>query len=130
MTRLEDFLALPDVANEMAEVTLKRLGTIKFKPMTNEQYNSYSARCRGKFNKNGVTFDSNKFSMLVICNQCVEPDFSNAAFLQQAGCQTPEDFINKKLLPGEITDIANAISKASGFDIDNIDEKIDEAKNS
>lgn len=128
MTTLEDFLALPNVADEEIEIKLKRF-SIKAKPLTNDKYNEFSARCRGKFNKNGVTWDSNKFNMLIICNQCIDPDFSNAVFLQKAGCQTPDEFINKKLLPGEITEIANQIVKASGFDVDNLNEKIEEAKN-
>ena len=106
----------------------KRLGTLKVRPMNIEKYNEFQNRCRGKMTKNGVSFDTTKFNTLVVANQVVEPDFSSVSFLQRVGCSTPVEFINRKLLPGELVDIADAIISLSGFETD-INKDIDEAKN-
>lgn len=131
MTTLQDFLALPNVNEEIEEVFInKRLGSFKIKPMSNEQYNEYLNRCRkvaiGKNSK--VDFDSAKYSLLLVTNHVVEPNFSDAAFLQQAGFNNPRDFINAKLRAGEIQTIAEKVADISGLNGD-IEEKIEEAKN-
>lgn len=129
MTLLEDFINLPDVGSEVVEIDGgKRLGKLKVKPMNIEKYNEFQNRCRGKMTKNGVSFDTTKFNTLVVANQVVEPDLSDASFLQRVGCSTPVEFINRKLYPGELIDIADAIITLSGFETD-INKDIDEAKN-
>ena len=129
MNDLENFLALPDVTELVEEVFVSdRLGKFKVRPMTMDEFSSYQKRCRGKINKDGVNFDSGKFNLLVVKGQVVEPDFSNAEFLKKAKCNTPEEFISRKLLVGEIAKLSEEISRISGFDTD-INEDIEEAKN-
>ena len=129
MNELEDFLALPDITDMVAEVEVsERLGKFKIKPMTMDDFSEYQKRCTGKVNRNGVNFDSAKFNILVVKNQTVFPDFSNAEFLKKAKCNTPEEFITKKLLVGEITKLSEEITKLSGFDTD-INKDIEDAKN-
>ena len=128
--RLNDFLALPNVQDITEEVFLnKRLGKFVIKPMGVRQHKSYQNRCRGKANRDGVSFDSTKFNMLIVTNQVVSPDFSKADFLTKAGFNTAEDFIEAKLLPGEVAELASKICEISGFNLD-INEDIDNAKNS
>lgn len=129
MNSLEDFLALPDVNNIVEEVLVsKRLGKFKVKAMTADEHGEYMNRSRGKVNKKGVDFDSAKFNLLICAGQTISPDFTNAELLQKSGCATPAELIKKKLLAGEIAELANKICEISGFDSD-INEDIDEAKN-
>jgi len=129
MSRLDDFLSLPNVTDVVEEVYInKRLGTFKIKPMTNAQYNEYLSRCKGKYTREGVNFDNGKYNLLIVANHVIDPDFSNAEFLAKVGCQTARDFINAKLKAGEIQDIAEKIAEISGIGGD-INEQVEEAKN-
>ena len=126
---LEQFLALEDVDNIQEEVFVsKRLGKFKVKAMTADEHGEYIKRSRGKINKDGTNFDSTKFNLLVITGQTIMPDFSNAELLRKANCSTAAELVKKKLLAGEIAELANQICKISGFDTD-INEDIEEAKN-
>jgi len=132
MSKLQDFLALPDVTDITEEIYInERLGTFTVKPLTEKQWTNYRNRCKGKINKQGMDFDSGKFNLLIIAGQIVEPNFSDGDFLTKAGCSTASEFITKKFLAGEIADIAEKITKVSGFDpeTNDINEDIEEAKN-
>lgn len=129
MNELELFLKLPDVDNIIEEVYVsKRLGKFKVKAMSSDEFSNYQKRARGKFKKDGIDFDSAKFNLLIVAGQTIYPDFNNAELLQKANCATGADFIKKKLLPGEIAELATKIQEISGFDTD-INEDIEEAKN-
>jgi hypothetical protein len=126
---LEEFLALPDVENIEEEVFVsKRLGKFKVKAMTQDEFGEYQKRARGKISKDGIDFDTTKFQLMMVAGQTVEPNFKDAELLKKAGCATAIDFIKKKLLVGEIAELASQIQKVSGFDSD-INEDIEEAKN-
>ena len=129
MTTLEDFLNMPNVADEVKEIYVnKRLGTFKVKPMTIDRHKEFQDRCRGKFNKDGVSFDQAKFNLLIIENQVIEPNFSSADFLARAGFSNPRDFIKAKFYPGDVLEIAQKVCEISGFETD-INEDVEEAKN-
>ena len=127
MTTLDDFLALPDVANEMETIKIKRIGELVVKPMTHDQFASYQARTK-KVTNRGVEIDSGKLNLLIVAGQTVKPDFSNAEFLAKANCSTAQEFIKRKFKAGEIAELANRITEISGFDID-FNESVEEAKN-
>jgi len=129
MSKLVDFLALPDISSMEEIVKINdRIGEITIKPMTQTQWESYRARCTGKVGKKGVDFDSEKFNSLIMVGQVVNPNFSDADMLGKARCSTASEFISKKILPGEVAEIISRITKLSGFDND-INEDIEEAKN-
>ena len=129
MSNLEKFIAMPDVKDVTEEVYInERIGSVKIKPMTNAEYNSYLARCRGKLTKSGVSFDDGKYNILVLRNHVIDPNFCDAEALNKAGYTTPDDFINAKLKAGEIQDIVIKIAELSGIG-GAIDEAIEEAKN-
>lgn len=129
MGELVDFLSLPDVSDIVEEVYVsERLGKFKVKALTQEQHQEFMNRSKGKLKKNGVEFDSNKFQLLIVANQVIEPNFNNAELLQKAKCATATDLIKKKILPGEIAIIADKVLEISGFDNDLVDV-IEEAKN-
>lgn len=130
MNDLEKFLALPDVDNMIEEVFVsKRLGTFKVKAMTQTEFKDYQKQAQGKIGKKGVDFDVGKFNLLMVAGQTVYPDFHNAELLEKAGCPNmPEKFITRKLLAGEIAELAKKIQEISGFD-NEPEEDIEEAKN-
>lgn len=127
---LDDFLNLPNVDDIVEEVFVsERLGKFKVKAMTADEHNKYIKMAKGKISKNNIDFDSGKFNLLICIGQTVFPDFNNAELLRKAGCpDMPEMFIKKKLLAGEIAELATQICKISGFDTD-LSEDIKEAKN-
>lgn len=130
MTNLDEFLAMPDVTDITEEVFVsKRLGKFKVKAMSMQDFSDYQKKCTGgRVTKKGVNFDSTKFNLLIVAGQTVEPDFNNAEFLKKANCLNAMEFIQKKLLVGEISELAKQIQAISGFDTD-INEDVEEAKN-
>lgn len=129
MSRLDDFLNLPNVAEQREQIYVNsRLGTVTIKPMTVQEHKSYQDRCKGKINKGGTTFDSSKFNVLIVANQVVDPNLADADFLKKAGYPTAVDFINAKFYSGEVSEIARKVCEISGFDLDP-NEEIEEAKN-
>lgn len=126
--KLEDFLELPDITDLTEEVELKRLGKVKIKALSSEEYNGTMKKHRKLDRKGNVIFDDNAFKLDIISNKLVEPDFSNAEFLKKAKFSTAKEFINAKLLPGEIQELSDQILQLSGFDSD-INDDIEEAKN-
>ena len=126
---LEQFLALPDVDGIEEDVYVsKRLGTFKVRAMTQDDFKDYQRQASGKLNKKGLNFDIAKFNLLMVAGQTLSPDFSNAELLKKANCATPVELISKKLLAGEIAELAKQIQLISGFD-NEPEEDIEEAKN-
>lgn len=129
MSRLDDFLNFQDVDTMTSEIYInERLGIFKVKPLTTTKHNEFRNRCLTKNKKGEITTDLNKFNLLVITEQTVEPDLSNADFLAKVGCQTAREFVERKFLSGEVQSIASKILEISGFNID-INEQVEEAKN-
>ena len=130
MNSLEEFLALPDVTEIIEEVFVsKRLGKFKVKAMSQDDFREYQKKAQGKIGKKGVDFDIAKFNLLMVAGQTVYPNFNDAELLKKAGCPNmPELLITKKLLAGEIAELASKIQEISGFD-GNLQEDIEEAKN-
>lgn len=124
MSKLEDFIKFQDVSEMEEEIYInERLGTFKIKPLSGEKNEEFRKR---SLSKNGT--DINKFQLLIVSEQVIEPELSNADFLAKTGCQTAREFIERKFKAGEIATIANKILEISGFNVD-INEKVEEAKN-
>ena len=96
--------------------------------MTQDEFGEYQKRARGRISKDGIDFDTGKFQLLMVAGQTVEPDFKNAELLKKCNCVSSTDLIKKKLLSGEIAELARQIQIVSGFDTDS-KEDIEEAKN-
>jgi hypothetical protein len=132
-SRLDDFLALPNLADVTEDVTIERLGTFKVSPMSKTQYDNYNSRCEKRDSKGRfVRLDLSKYSLMVVVNHVIDPDFSNAEFLSKVGCATAEEFIKTKFKAGEINELFERISMVSGFDYGGaeLQEEVEEAKNS
>lgn len=129
MNNLESFLALPDVDNIVEEVFVsKRVGTFKVKAMTQDDFRNYQRVAQSKISKKGFDFDISKFNLAMVAGQTVEPDFTSKELLTKCGCVLPEQLVQKKLLAGEIAEVARKIQEISGFD-NEPEEDIEEAKN-
>lgn len=129
MSKLEKFLELQDVSEMQENVFVSdRLGTFAVRPLSEPKRKEYRARSKDKKGD----FDQEKFQMLTIVGQTIEPNLSNADFLSKANCRTAQEFIERKFLSGEIDSLAEGILTASGFTKDGsekLQEDIEEAKN-
>lgn len=132
MSTLLEFLIENPVDDLTSEVIVSnRLAKFPFKikAMTGPEFSDYQklATRIGKHKK--VEFDSKLFNEQVVLNHTVEPNFRDAENIKKAGCTTPEQFLYKSLLAGEIAELSQQISELSGFNRD-IEATIEEAKNS
>lgn len=132
MGQLMDFLIDDINVNEdIEEITLSsRLKEFKFKirPVSRKDFNKFKAECR-TVKKKQIIFNDTAFDEKIILKGCVEPNFSDTEFIEKAKCQTPGELINKVLKAGEIQDLVNAITELSGFDEEDTEELVEEAKN-
>jgi hypothetical protein len=132
MSKLLEFLIENPVDNVTEEIIIsQRLKNFPFKikAMTGQEFSDYQKLATAFGKKKKISFDSSKFNEQVVLNHTVEPNFRDAEGIKAAGCLTPEQFLYRSLLAGEISELANRISVLSGFDTD-IDEAVEEAKNS
>ena len=129
MSKLDDFLNLTDVCEIKKEITVN-LGGKDFKlvirPITESEHTEFQRRSN-VINKNKVTFDSGKYSSLVLEACIIEPNFKDAEFLKKANCVSATEFINKKFPAGVVADISQKIQELSGFE--SYDLEIENAKN-
>lgn len=128
---LLDFLTAQQVGNETLDVVISDRFPAPFtiKVIGQDAFNEIQKRCKIRDKKKTVVdFDNLRFSVLVIAEGCIEPNFRNAEALSKAGCPDAETFIKKCMKPGEIAQLYTEISKLSGFD-DDAGELIEEAKN-
>ncbi|MBN2980112.1 phage tail assembly chaperone [Cohnella algarum] len=132
---LQDFLNANPVDNLTEEVVVSPRfkdqdgNPLKFriKAMTNKVFDDLRKRhTRVKGRKS--EFDAGAFNLSVVIGHTLEPSFKDAASLQKLGCDTPEEYVERVLLAGEVTTLVNEIQKLSGFDIDMAD-LVEEAKN-
>ncbi len=130
---LVQYLAQNQVEGVVEEV---RIGgrlkefTFKVKPINQSQFNHYQ-RIATTIGKKGqaTKFDNGKFNELVIINHVVEPNFRSTEVLATVDAKTPEEYINKVFLAGEIVQLGEQISEISGFGT--TDEELEiEVKNS
>lgn len=97
--------------------------------MSGEQFSAYQKEATAIGRHKKVNFDSKRFNELVVINHTVNPNFKDADTIKKAGCQTPEQFLYLSLRAGEVVELANQISRLSGFDTDP-EALVDEVKNS
>lgn len=132
MSGLIDFLIENPVDNVFDEVIVsERLKKFPFriKAISGPQFSEYQKQATTIGKKRKVTFDSKLFNELVILNHVIEPNFKSADSIKKAGCSTPEQFLYRSLLSGEIQELAQQINSLSGFE-NEADEVVEEAKNS
>ncbi len=118
---------------EFDVIPSERIGKIlkgrafKVRAMTNTEYRSFM---KGAYTtRNGRReFDNIKFVETIVLNCTTEPNFRKADSIEKAGCSTPDEFMHKVLLPGEIDKLGNEIARHSGFGVQDIDEAYEDTK--
>lgn len=129
MSKLDDFLNLADVNEIRDNITVNVGGkdfTLTIRPLTEAEHLEFQRRSN-VITKNKITFDSGKYSNLVIEACIVEPNFRDADFLKRINCVSATEFINRKFPAGVVSDISEKIQKLSGFESYNME--IENAKN-
>ena len=131
MGSLLEFLIQNPVDDVTEEIIVsKRLEKFPFKikAMSGQEFGEYQKLATAIGKKKKISFDTQKFNEQVVLNHVVEPNFRDATSIKSAGCTSPEQFLYRSLLAGEISELSNKISMLSGFDSD-LEETIEEAKN-
>ena len=129
MSKLDDFLNLNDVSEIKKTIKVNIGGKdldIVIRAITEAEHTEFQRRSN-VINKNKITFDSGKYSNLVLEACIVEPNFKDAEFLKKAGCVSATEFINKKFPAGVVSDISQKIQELSGFE--SYEMEIGNAKN-
>ncbi|MFS8534840.1 MAG: hypothetical protein FWJ65_06735 [Limnochordales bacterium] len=136
MSKLQEFLNSHPIKGLTAEVAVsdrfkdEKGNVLKFKisAMTNPQWEHYRREAMTIKTKQG-TLDLNldKLNKLIVINHTIDPNFKDAASIQALGCQTPEEYLDAVLLPGELAQLSQEIQRLSGFKP--MDELVEEAKN-
>ncbi|WP_250278889.1 phage tail assembly chaperone [[Clostridium] colinum] len=100
----------------------------KIKPILFEDLNRLKKKATF-IDKNGqVIIDEGKLNTLCIIEATLEPTFKDIKSMEKLNVNTPEQYLNKVLLAGEIDRLIKEILNISGF-IESIDELVCDIKN-
>lgn len=136
MSSLQDFLNRHPVDHIIDEVVVSprfqdengKIMKFKIQAMTNRTFEDL----RKRFTKMGkgrkIEFDAQGFHNAVVIEHTLDPDFKDAASIKKLGCASPEEYLGKVLLAGEISTLVQEIQKLSGFDVE-MEELVEEVKN-
>lgn len=134
---LQEFLNNNPVDGLTAEVVISdrfkdekgNLLKFKIRAMSSDEFEDCRKRSMtisgGK--RRNVDLDLRKFNNAIVINNTIDPSFKDAESIKQLGCTTPEQYLSKVLLPGEIQELSSQIQQLSGFR--EMDELVEEAKN-
>lgn len=133
---LQEFLNNNPIDNLTEEVVVSprfkdekgNLLKFKIKAMTGREFDDIRRSAMQIKKGRKVEFDAQKFNLQVVINHTLVPDFKDAASIRKLGCHTPEEYVQKVLLAGELATLAQKIQELSGFDVE-MDELVEEAKN-
>lgn len=136
MSTLQDFLNSNPVEGLTEDVAVSsrfkdaegNLLKFKIKAMSGPEFEDIRKRSTTILKKGKVEFNAQRFNNACVINNTVEPSFKDAESIKKLGCSTPEEYLNKVLLPGEIATLSEHIQKLSGFETD-MEELVEEAKN-
>lgn len=136
---LQEFLNKTNVTSIEEEVAISQrlknpetgeLFKFKIRPLTDKEWESArsEATTLPKKAKERSKFNNSYFNDRVVLAATIYPNFKDAESIQSLGCISPEQYLHKVLLPGEIAELSTRIVQLSGFTED-IDELIEESKN-
>lgn len=133
---LQDFLNANPVDNLTEEVAVSprfkdkegKLLKFKIKAMTSQQFDEIRKSSTEIRKGRKVEFDAQKFNLKMVIEHTISPDFKHAESIQNLGCRTPEEYVQRVLLAGEVSTLASKIQELSGFDFD-MEALVEEAKN-
>ena len=133
---LQEFLNSHPIDNLTEEVVISsrfkdekgNLLKFKIKAMTSAEFDEIRRASMQIRKGRKVEFDAQKFNLKVVVNHTIVPNFKDAESIKKLGCHTPEEYVQKVLLAGEVATLAQKIQELSGFDVE-MDELVEEAKN-
>jgi hypothetical protein len=133
---LQEFLNNHPIDNLTEEVVVSsrfkdekgNMMKFKIKAMTSREFDEIRRSAMQIKKGRKVEFDAQKFNLQVVIHHTLVPDFKDAASIRKLGCHTPEEYVQKVLLAGELATLAQKIQELSGFDVE-MDELVEEAKN-
>lgn len=74
--------------------------------------------------------DQNKLVDLMMAEAVLQPDLTSKKLQESWGCVAdPAGVLKKMLSAGQYTDLGQAVQEISGFDIDSMDNYVEQAKN-
>lgn len=127
---LIEAIAEPEVFEVVPSERLKKVlkgRVFKVRAMTNAEYRAFTKQAYTL--RNGKReFDNIKFVESVVMDCTIEPNFRKAESIEKAGCTTPDEYLHKVLLPGEIDKLGNEIARHSGFGVQDVEEAYEDAK--
>lgn len=121
---LQEFICNNPVDNITKDVVISKRFTddvgnvfkFKIKAVTGEQFADYRKQALTINTSDGTTnFNIQKFNELLVLNHCVNPNFRDAGSIDKTKTITPENFMYKTLLAGEISALVEEITALSGF---------------
>ncbi|MCC8435482.1 XkdN-like protein [Brevibacillus sp. M2.1A] len=135
MSTLQDFLNANPVDNLTDEVYISERFKdkdgnpflFKIRAMTNREFNDIRKRAT-KIKGRKAEFDAEAFNKAIVIEHTIVPDFKNVESLKSLGCATPDQYLERVLLSGEVVELASQIQKLSGFDTE-METLVEEAKN-
>lgn len=133
---LQEFLNANPVDNLTEEVVISPRfkdgegNPLKFtiKAMTPAEFEDVRKRATRILKNKQVDFDSQKFNLSIVVNNTVNPDFKHADSIKKLGVNSPEEYVQRVLLAGELTTLVQKINELSGFDVA-MNELVEEVKN-
>ncbi|KZS45700.1 XkdN-like protein [Paenibacillus glucanolyticus] len=133
---LQDFLNANPVDNLTEDVSIsprfkdEKGNPLKFtiKAMTPGEFEDIRKKATQIKKGKKVEFDNQLFNLSIAINHTVSPDFRNAESIKKLGVATPEDYVQKVLLAGELSTLVQKINELSGFDVA-MNDLVEEVKN-
>lgn len=134
---VEDFLA----ENVKPKVETKKINFKGFKSpfiiqaLTADKFNEIQKQAttsyiNKKTHQRVQEVDQNKIVDLMMAEAVVQPDLNNEKLQKSWGCiADPAGVLKKMLNAGQYTDLGQAIQELSGYDVDNLNNYVEQAKN-
>ncbi|MCT4542824.1 MAG: hypothetical protein N4A63_04735 [Vallitalea sp.] len=132
MSNLQAFLNENTIDNITEDVLVsnrfksdtKDLLKFTIRAITDSEMSEIQKICMRTGKKGKVDFDISKFNRLIAIKGTANPNFEDAKSIKSIGCITPEDYIKKVMLPGEIATLSEQIQTLSGYmDIEDLKEQ-------
>ncbi len=126
MSKFQEFLNKNTVDNLTAEVIFSerlkdndgKFFKAKIKAMTDGEFEDY--RKRSMTTKKGGKFELDllQFNSQIVVGNTLDPNFKDADSIKSVGAATPQQYLSKVLLAGEIAELSKQIQRFSGFETD------------
>lgn len=100
----------------------------KIKPILFEELNRLKKKATFLDKDKNLSIDEGYLNLLCIIECTLEPSFKDAKSINELKLSTPEQYLNKVLLAGEIENLIKEILKISGF-IEELGGMVDDIKN-